>query len=104
MATNISDAVTRDGSVSIAAMQIAQDKRDAAFAEVTMADVIAWAGNNRMKPTGDDAKDLASVNRMRNLMKLPPFAVIPQRVVKEIPMPPATEFEPKTESRSAWLR
>jgi hypothetical protein len=45
-------------------------------AEVTMEDVHAWGEANHMKPSGDNVKDLAAVNRMRSLLKLPPFTII----------------------------
>lgn len=86
--------VTRDGWPSVAGMQMDHDTRGSDIAEVTLADALAWGENNRMRPTGHDAKDLASVNRMRALLKLPPFSLLPERAVADEPLPPPHEYEP----------
>lgn len=86
--------LTRDGSPSVAGMQIAHDTRGIDTAPVTLADAIAWGENNRMRPTGNDAKDLAAINRMRAILKLPAFSLIPRRNLTDEPMPPPHEYEP----------
>jgi hypothetical protein len=93
--TIVADAhLTRDGSFSVAGLQMAHDQRVADTAAVTMADARTWAERNRMKPTGNDARDLASINRMRALLKLPEFSVVRERVAADEPMPPSWEVEP----------
>lgn len=75
---------TRDGSFSVAGRQLAGEVAAAASAPVTMADANAWAINNRMKPTGDDLKDLQSINRMRKLLRLTPFSIVQPRGPQDV--------------------
>lgn len=70
---------SRDGAVSVAQRQLAEDRAVSAVASVSWGDAMTWAHRNQVKLGDTEEGDLLATNARRRELQLPPFAIVDRR-------------------------